>query len=363
MVDRLEVGLGERTYPIAIGPGVWRELPAFLADRPCTKAVVVTDDRVRSLYGGLFTEIFSPALGEFSLHVIREGEASKSFVNLESLCRDMARSGLDRRSLVVALGGGVVGDLAGLAASVYLRGVRLVQLPTTLLSMVDSSVGGKTGINIVEGKNLVGTFYQPEAVFADTNVLATLHERDWYSGLAEVIKIAITLDAGLFDYLESVQDLSSSGPLDLTRVIAAACRNKAQVVEKDEKEAGLRKVLNFGHTLGHGVEAAQGYGGIRHGEAVILGMRAALNLSLQETGLSPSEHRRAMAVLDRVPLPEITLPEDIAPFMTRDKKSVGNVIEAVLIEAIGRPVMVRLDEPRQLVNALREGIPRPAGRG
>jgi len=315
--------------------------------------MTVVDERVNSLYGESFFPLVEKAGMPVFRFIVPEGEPSKSFGHLESLCRDMARSGMDRGSMVLALGGGVVGDLAGLAASVYLRGIRLIQLPTTLLSMVDSSVGGKTGINISEGKNLVGTFYQPEAVFADTSVLGTLHERDWYSGLAEVIKIALTLDEGLFDYLESVADLGPSGDLDITRTVAAACRRKAEVVELDEKETGLRMVLNFGHTLGHGVEAALGYGVIRHGEAVLLGMRASLNLSTEMCDLPSVQYQRAIDLIDRIPVPEIELTEDLNRYIVRDKKSSGSTITAVLISGIGKHEFVPIEDPGVLVEALK----------
>jgi len=352
MAETIRVGLADRSYPITIGGNAWSDLVPHLEKGPFTSSITVTDERVHALYGETFSRLTDTTGKPAFRFIVPEGEHSKSFKYLESLCRYMAGSGMDRESLVLALGGGVVGDLAGLAASVYLRGVRLIQLPTTLLSMVDSSVGGKTGINISEGKNLVGTFYQPEAVFADTSVLSTLHERDWYSGLGEVIKIALTLDPELFSYLESVDDLGPSGDLDVTRIIAAACRRKAEVVELDEKETGLRKVLNFGHTLGHGVEAALGYGVLRHGEAVLLGMRAALNLSIRMCGLPADQLQRAIDLLDRIPVPGVEIPRDVNRFMVRDKKSSENRILGVLIKEIGKHEFVLLEDPELLVEAL-----------
>jgi len=355
MIETIMVGLGQRNYPITIGEKAAQVLVPHLEKNPSSSAIIVTDSRVGDLYGEDLLQQLRKNVEEIELFTLPEGEQSKSFGYLESLCRDMARSGMDRESLILALGGGVVGDLAGLAASVYLRGIRLIQLPTTLLSMVDSSVGGKTGINISEGKNLVGTFYQPEAVFADTTVLGTLDERDWYSGLAEVVKIALTLDAGLFDYLESVDDLGPSGDLDVTRIVTAACRKKAEVVELDEREAGLRRVLNFGHTLGHGVEAAMGYGGLRHGEAILLGMRAALNLSSRICGLPADHLQRAIDLIDRIPVPEVELSVDLTRFIVRDKKSSGNLITGVFISEIGKHEFVQIDDPSVLVEALYKG--------
>lgn len=355
MKKSLSVGLGDRSYPIHIGPGSWDLISELLKDSPPTGVMVVTDDRVEGLYWEMVSHRISVAGVPFFHKVVPQGEQVKAFDWTEELCKEMAVSGMDRGSFVVALGGGVVGDLAGFAASIYLRGIRFVQLPTTLLAMVDSSVGGKTGINIKEGKNLVGTFYQPEAVFADTSCLVTLDERDWYSGLAEVIKIAIGLNADLFYYLETVEDLSMNGDLDVVRIVAAACESKARVVELDEREGGLRRVLNFGHTLAHAIEASLGYGTLRHGEAVLLGMKAALNLSLNLCGLSLDEHHRATSLIDRIPVPSVTIPASAVSFLTRDKKTMGELVNAVLINGIGQHEIVPLEEPGVLVEALNEG--------
>jgi 3-dehydroquinate synthase len=220
--------------------------------------------------------------------------------------------------------------------------------------MVDSSVGGKTGINIPEGKNLVGSFYQPETVLADTSFLATLHERDWFSGLAEVIKIALTLDTELFEYLESVHDLGPAGDLDINWIVTSACARKSEVVQLDEKEEGMRRVLNFGHTLGHGVEAAVGYGELRHGEAILLGMKAALKLSHRMCGLPGEQRQRAVDLIERIPVPSVKIPDDLVKYIVRDKKSSGNTITSVLIKEIGEYEFVKLDDPSMLVEALKE---------
>jgi 3-dehydroquinate synthase len=349
----LSVGLGDRSYLIHIGPCSWSGIGEHIESAPPTGIMVVTDDRVEDLYGEMISQQLSATGVPFFTRVVPQGENIKAFMWVEELCKGMALSGMDRGGLVIALGGGVVGDLAGFAASIYLRGIRFIQLPTTLLAMVDSSVGGKTGINIREGKNLVGTFYQPEAVFADTSCLVTLDERDWYSGLAEVIKIAIGLNTDLFYYLETVKDLSMTGDLDVVRIVAAACESKARVVEQDEREGGLRRVLNFGHTLAHAIEASLGYGTLRHGEAVVLGMKAALNLSVRLCGLSSAEHRRAAALIDRIPIPGVTIPSEATSFLTRDKKSMGELVNTVLISKIGQHRIVPLEDPEVLVKALK----------
>jgi 3-dehydroquinate synthase len=355
MIEKIRVDLGERSYPIVVGSGAWGRIKEHLEGRTPSGTALVTDDRVGSLYGDTLLQVLSGADPNPLVITVPQGENSKSFDQLEYICRKMAKAGIEREGLVLALGGGVVGDLAGLAASTYLRGIRLIQVPTTLLSMVDSSVGGKTGINIPEGKNLVGTFFQPEAVFADVESLRTLDDRDWYSGLAEAVKIAITLDTDLFEYLESARDLGPGGGIDISRVILAACLRKADVVRRDEKEEGIRRVLNFGHTIAHGFEAALGYGEIRHGEAVALGMKAALRLSQDACGLSREHFERAMALLERIPVPEVNMhPKEIEPFLKRDKKSVGGTVQAVLVSAIGKSEFLPLMEPDLLLSALAE---------
>lgn len=352
-LNLVQVQLGERSYPIHIGTGAWDLLRQDLRQRSSAgNVMVVTDERVHSLYADRIGDLADAVRPAAAVVVVPEGEGSKSFSQLEGICRKMTRAGLDRGSLVIALGGGVVGDLAGFAASVFLRGIGVIQVPTTLLSMVDSSTGGKTGINIPEGKNLVGTFHQPQAVYADTGVLRTLDPRDWFSGMAEVVKIALTLDPELFHYLEGVLDLGPDGGVDMERIVTSACRRKAEVITADEWESGPRLVLNFGHTLGHALEMSMGTGEIRHGEAVLLGMKAALALSRSICGLDEDIFQRAMRVLDRVPAPEVRLGEDLEGFMSRDKKRVGGRVQSVLLEGIGKCRVVQLDDPGELVRAL-----------
>jgi 3-dehydroquinate synthase len=349
----VHVELGERSYSIHIGGGAWELLEEYLRGwNSAGKVMVVTDERVHSIYGHRIEELAGAPTSPATVVVVPEGEESKSFGHLEDLCRKMAGGGLDRSSLVVALGGGVVGDLAGLAASIYVRGVSVIQVPTTLLSMVDSSTGGKTGINLPEGKNQVGTFHQPQAVYADTDVLRTLESRDWFSGMAEVVKISLTLDPELFAYLEKVNDLGPEGDIDTQLIVEAACRRKAEVISIDEKEAGPRLVLNFGHTLAHALESSMGLGEIRHGEAVAIGMRAALSLSKQICGLDEGQYRRAIEVVEKISVPDIGPDKDIEQFLARDKKRMGGRVRCVLLENIGRCHVTSLDDPGDLVKAL-----------
>ncbi len=349
----VHVELGERSYSIYIGNGAWELLEENLRGwNSAAKIMMVTDERVYSIYGHRIEELAKAPKPHAAIAVVPEGEESKSFGHLENLCRKMASAGLDRSSLVVALGGGVVGDLAGLAASIYLRGVSVIQVPTTLLSMVDSSTGGKTGINFLEGKNQVGTFHQPQAVYADTGVLETLESRDWYSGMAEIVKISLTLDPELFTYLEKVDDLGPEGGVDIRLIVETACRRKAEVISIDEKETGPRLVLNFGHTLAHALESSTGLGEIRHGEAVAIGMKAALSLSRKICGLDETSYKRAMAVVEKIPVPDIGSGKDIERFLIRDKKRINGRVRCVLLEDIGRCQVVFLDDPGDLVNAL-----------
>jgi len=362
MIETVTVRLEDRSYPILAGEGAWEKAGKHIRARRPGGIALVTDERVGELYGAKVRGILEAEIPAVSYLEVPRGEGSKSFALLESLCRRLAVAGLNRDGLVVALGGGVVGDLAGLAASTYLRGIRLIQMPTTLLAMVDSSVGGKTGINIPEGKNLVGTFYQPEAVFAETGSLATLEDRDWYSGLAEAVKIAITLDERLFEYLEGVTDPGPRGTMDIARVIAASCERKAQIVSRDEREGSVRMVLNFGHTLAHGIEGALGYGKIRHGEAVVLGMKGALALSLSKCGLPEEQYGRVMDVLDRIPVPEVDLASGkLEEFLNRDKKSFAGQVRAVLLRAIGEACFVPLKDPLELLDALVHEIGKKPG--
>ena len=349
----VNVELGERSYSIHIGGGVWELLQEYLRRWNSTaKIMVVTDNRVHSIYGHRIEELAGAPMSPATVVVVPEGEGSKSFDHLENLCRKMVSAGLDRSSQVVAVGGGVVGDLAGLAASIFLRGVSVIQVPTTLLSMVDSSTGGKTGINLPEGKNQVGTFHQPQAVYADTDVLRTLELRDWYSGMAEIVKISLTLDQELFAYLEKVNDLGPEGGVDTQFIVEAACRRKAEVISIDEKEAGPRLVLNFGHTLAHALESSMGLGEIRHGEAVAIGMKAALSLSRKICGLDEAIYRRALAVVEKIPVPDIGLDKDIEGFLARDKKRMDGRVRCVLLENIGRCRVAFLDDPGDLVKTL-----------
>ncbi|MBN1557790.1 MAG: 3-dehydroquinate synthase [Lentisphaerae bacterium] len=339
----VRVELGERGYTIRIGPGA---APGeVLRGAPGTRALVVSDTNVDPLYGARCEAALRDCGARPVRHVVPAGEPSKCWKQVAGIYERALEAGLDRRSVMVALGGGVVGDLAGFAAATYMRGIAYLQAPTTLLAMVDSAVGGKTGINLERGKNLVGAFHQPSEVAADPTVLETLPAREYAAGLAEVVKYGVIWDAPFFARLEAAADaLAARDAAVLSEVMARCCEIKAEVVAMDERESGVRAILNFGHTLGHALEAASGYGRWLHGEAVALGMVLAGALSVREKGFDPADQRRLAALLRRFGLPT-ALPAADAPAweavrtaLRADKKSVAGAPRFVLAERLGRVV-------------------------
>jgi 3-dehydroquinate synthase len=347
-VTEIEVRLpaAERAYPIRIEAGLLDRLGESIAPLAPSRIALITDRTVAALYlpraraslGGDPLEIVVPA-----------GEESKSAAQLHEVLDILLGANLDRDALVVALGGGVVGDLAGFAAAVALRGLRLAIVPTTLLAQVDSSVGGKTAINHPHGKNLIGAFHQPSIVLIDPTTLRTLPPRERASGLAEVVKTGLIRRRSLVERLESEIDrlLEPDGFAGATDILVDCCRIKAEVVRHDERESGLRRILNFGHTFGHALEAATDYRHWRHGEAVALGMRAALDLSVERAGLPPDEAARGRALIERIPTPPLDRPLDpdrLRAAVARDKKAAGGRIRAVVLESLGKA----RDEPVEI---------------
>jgi 3-dehydroquinate synthase len=336
------VPLGERAYDIVIKAGLLDRLPSLIDQYqiPTARGLIVTDDRVDPLYGYPLQQKLVAAGFSFPRSVVPAGEESKSREQLFQLYDDAAGAGLDRSSVVLALGGGVVGDLAGFLAASYLRGVGLVQLPTTLLAMVDSSVGGKTGINLPTGKNLVGAFHQPRLVVCDLGALSTLPGREYRSGMAEVIKYGVIRDAAFFAFCEEHAAALLKSDLNLLEhVVGRCCQIKAAVVTEDERESGVRAILNFGHTLGHAIEAVAGYGKYLHGEAISIGMVFAARLSVRLQGLAAGDAQRIEAALQRYQLP-VRAPglswSALRKAMGIDKKSTAGSPRFVLADAIGR---------------------------
>lgn len=351
----LKVSLGARSYPIYIGPRLLPDLGRFCQKQELGKrCAVISDETVAGRYARLALDSLSRAGFEPLLITQPAGEKAKSLPHVQSCYDRLAQHRLERRSFVVALGGGVVGDLAGFVAATYLRGIPFVQVPTTLLAQVDSSVGGKVGINLKAGKNLVGAFHQPRLVLCDLDVLQTLPAREFRAGLAEVIKYGIIYDARLFTLLEAhLPHLLSGNEEFLARVISRCCAIKAEVVRQDETESGLRAILNFGHTIGHGLEAISGYGRFLHGEAISIGQVAAARLSQEVLGLSPKEARRIETLFKRAGLPtEVKLhgrqKARLLGAMSLDKKVSDGEIKFVLARRIGQ-VEFGQKVPRQAV--------------
>jgi 3-dehydroquinate synthase len=345
-LERLRVDLGPRSYEILVGENLIATAGAHL--KPVLRqprCFIVTDSTVAELYLAALERALSNAGIEIEAFVVPAGEATKDFDHLAQLCGRILEARLERQTTLVALGGGVIGDLAGFAAAILLRGIDFVQVPTTLLAQVDSSVGGKTGINTPQGKNLVGVFHQPRLVLADTGVLSTLPRRQLLAGYAEVVKYGLLGDAAFFQWLEGHGHLVVDGdPTAVRRAITHACAMKAAIVADDEREAGARALLNLGHTFGHALEAECGYGDeLLHGEAVAIGMVMAFELSAQLGFCSPEETDRVRRHLAAVDLPtgferlggRSWSPAILLDHMRRDKKVKDGRLTFVLADAIG----------------------------
>lgn len=353
----IPVNLGPRSYHILVGTGTLATVGAELARlRVGRKAVLITDATIGRLHG----EPVAQSLGGAGFDVIRlsvpEGEQAKRLETARELWDRLLEEGCDRTATVVALGGGAVGDVAGFVAATFMRGMNFVQVPTTLLAQVDASIGGKTAIDHPRAKNLIGAFYQPRLVLVDPAVLTTLPDREFRSGLAEVIKHGIVLDAGYFRDLEqSIPALLGRDLPTLERVVAGSCRLKAQVVERDEKEAELRWVLNYGHTIGHALEAATSFTRWAHGEAVALGIAAEARLA-ERLGLATEATRaRQVRLLSAVGLPVTGLgakPTAVVEALSRDKKARDGRIPFVLAPEIGRFQLVFDVPPAEILASL-----------
>lgn len=344
----ITVNLGTRSYPIIIKNGLLCEIAGRLAGLGFKgKAAVITNPLIAGLYGKRFTRSLESAGLKPVLITVPDGEEYKTLKEVSSVYDSLIDNKFERSSPLIALGGGVIGDMAGFAAATYLRGVPYIQVPTTLLSQVDSSVGGKTAVNHPKGKNLIGAFYQPRAVFIDPQVLSTLDRGEMRAGLAEVVKYGVIRDRDFFRFLEANSgSLMNIGP-ELTAAIEGSCRIKAEVVGSDETESGLRSVLNFGHTFGHAIEALSGYGSFRHGEAVAIGMAMASAFSVKRGLCSADVDERIKKLLKAIGLP--VLPPSIQPdafieSMKLDKKVSDGRIRFVLASEIGKVALEEAGE-------------------
>ncbi len=356
VLHQLAVDLGERSYPIYIGTSLLGD-PTLLAGHIAGRQVaVITNDVVREIALAKLLEGLQGCDVSVSVMSLPDGEAEKNLASYRAIMDFLIRERHNRSTTLIALGGGVVGDITGFAAATYQRGVSFIQIPTTLLAQVDSSVGGKTAVNHPQGKNLIGAFHQPVAVLADLDVLKTLPSREFAAGIAEVIKYGIIADEVFFGWLEeNVQALTAREAPALAHAVARSCAIKAEVVAADEREAGRRAVLNFGHTFGHAVEALTGYRDWLHGEAVAMGMVMAADLSVRAGLLDPATGRRVRRLVEACGLPAALAVDDMLAAMGMDKKGVDGVLRLVLARGLGEVFLTSDVRPELLRATLAAG--------
>lgn len=361
---RIEIQTRSKSYGVLIEQGLLRAAGSFIrATLPAAKRfVVITAAPISRHWGKLLLDSFVSDGARPDVIEMADGERSKTLATVEELAGELVKLKADRNTVLVALGGGVVGDVTGFLASIYMRGIRFVQVPTTFLSQVDSSVGGKTGVNLTAGKNLVGSFKQPELVLVDPHVLSTLPEREYRSGLYESLKSGVIRNPQIFEFMEQNREkILAKHPGSLEWLIAESVRVKAEVVGQDEEERGLRRILNFGHTIGHALEGETGYKVFLHGEAVAWGMVAAAMIAVEMDRIPRSTAQRIIdLVLAYGPLPKVDVrPEDIFRRLGSDKKTLDGLVHFVLPSDVGKVELVT-DVPEgvviQVVEELR-GLP------
>ena len=340
MMKTLEVDLGTRSYPIHIGTDLIDQPNLFSACEKASSIYIVTNTTVAPLYAERLTKTLEKLGKPVRTIILPDGESYKSWKNLQLIFDDLLKFGADRQTMLVALGGGVIGDMTGFAAASFMRGIRFIQVPTTLLAQVDSSVGGKTGINHPLGKNMIGAFHQPVAVIADLNTLKTLPPRELSAGLAEVVKHGAIADAQFLDWIEAnASELLGCDTNSMGHAVLRSCEIKSAVVSADERESGVRATLNFGHTFGHAIEAGMGYGEWLHGEAVGCGMVMAADLSCRLKYISKAEFDRLTKIISSMNLPIVPPKfgaERYMELMQVDKKTEGGKIRYVVLEKIGQ---------------------------
>ena len=356
----VRIALGEHSYPIHIGAGLIADAALYAPHVKGRRVAVVTNRVVQPLYLARVQSAVENAGGKAVPVVVEDGEQAKSWQTLDRVFDALLGAHLGRDALIVALGGGVIGDLAGFAAATYQRGVRYLQIPTTLLAQVDSSVGGKTAINHPRGKNMVGAFHQPLAVIADVATLDTLPDRELRAGIAEVIKHGLVLDRDFLEWLEThLEKLLARERGALEHAVRRSCELKAQVVAGDEREAGRRAILNFGHTFGHAIELGAGYGAWLHGEAVAAGMVMAAELSARAGTLSRADVERVRALISRAGLPARGPGfgvERYLELMQGDKKAAGGRLRFVLLDALGRATLRSDLDPRLVQESIAAAV-------
>jgi 3-dehydroquinate synthase len=340
-MQEIRVELGERSYNIMIGNGILKDIGGIIEKFEFSnKLALISNPTVYDLYGKKISESLKASGHDLIEVLLPDGEEYKSLASTEKIYESLLKAKLDRKSALIALGGGVIGDITGFAASTYMRGIDFIQIPTTLLAQVDSSVGGKTGVNHPLGKNMIGAFWQPRLVWVDIATLETLPRREFLSGLGEVIKYGVIWDEDFFAYLESNRDkILRLDKEALTHIIRRSCEIKSEVVSKDERESSLRAILNYGHTIGHAIETITGYKKYLHGEAVAIGMYMEVRLSHQFGLIDKKTVARIKALIDSYELPsempdEIQI-NDLVEKMQIDKKTVGGKMHFVLPEKVG----------------------------
>ena len=353
----VNVELQERRYPILIGNGLLQDERSYPVKRG-ERVMIVTNPTVAQFYLDTVTFALKKRGCEVDHVLLPDGEKYKTLESLNLIFTALLQGNHGRDTIIIALGGGVIGDVAGFAAASYQRGVRLIQIPTTLLSQVDSSVGGKTAVNHELGKNMIGAFYQPSMVIIDTHTLGTLPKREVNAGLAEVIKYGAILDYEFFEWLEAhIDELVALNNESLQHCIARCCQIKADVVARDETEKGDRALLNLGHTFGHAIETHLGYGNWLHGEAVSTGMMMAASLSEQLGDISVADVSRLEKLLARANLPTLSpdsmQPEDYLPHMMRDKKVLAGKLRLVLLKSLGQAYIVTDTDKDLVLNAIK----------
>jgi 3-dehydroquinate synthase len=362
----VKVRLGKRSYDIVIGDGILAEAGKRIAKlRPGTAVAIVTDGNVAHHHLAALERSLETAKISYRSVLLSAGEGTKSYSNLETVAEAILQSRIERGDLVIALGGGVIGDLAGFAAAVVRRGVDFVQIPTTLLAQVDSSVGGKTGINSPQGKNLIGAFHQPALVLADLKTLDTLPAREFRAGYAEVAKYGLINDAKFFEWLEKNWREVFAGGAARAKAVATSCKAKAAIVARDERERGERALLNLGHTFGHALEAATGYSDrLLHGEGVALGMVLAFKLSAKLKLCKPADVTRVVKHLENAGLPvrlsqipgALPGPDGLVALMAQDKKVVRGKLVFILARGIGKAFVAKNVDPKILREILKEAL-------
>ena len=362
-MNKIKVNLDKKTptsYEIHIGKSILDRMGLIIAKNGwASRYIIITDSNVSALHGERVLAILRQMDLRVDMIDVPAGETSKNIQTSLHIVDRMIDLGADRTSALIALGGGVVGDLTGFIASIYMRGIPYIQVPTTLLAQVDSSIGGKTGIDLPQGKNMLGTFYQPKAIFIDIAFLETLPDRQFRTGLAEIVKHGIIDDPELFNYLEAGTEAIRNRDLGLIEeIIAQSCRIKCRIVEIDEMEKGYRRILNFGHTVGHAVEAECGYS-ISHGEAISMGMVASTLISERLRHLPSGDRERIISLIRRIGLPDripkVLSPDGVLSRIKRDKKKEGDIIHFILLKKIGIP-FVNGGVPETLIREIMEAL-------